>query len=189
MNRILNWVKEHVLASLLAAVIGPVLAALLIFLGVLVWRVLTGGFVVEMFGGVTRAQVDVVAQSGTFQIDHQYDIGQLPYYQGEHPCGPPVNGRMFVGGNGTRTAECTVTFDKPFPSTPEVMASLSGFDLGLRSNPHKYSKDDIDSSARIDVDVVGVSRRDFSLLVKTWFRTDLHFVQISWIAVLAEPAE
>ena len=68
---------------------------------------LTSGFVIEALGGVRRSQVDALAQSDTFQIDHQYDTGELPY-EGDHPCGPPRRGRLFVGGTGTGHANSKV---------------------------------------------------------------------------------
>ena len=46
----------------------------------------------------------------------------------------------------------------------------------------------MDSSARIEVSVLGTSRTEFLLEIKTWARTDLHMARISWLAVLPGPS-
>lgn len=64
-----------------------------------------------------------------------------------------------------------VLFERPFQSTPVVNLALSGLDI---SNG---------DSARLRVRVEEITTRGFLVIAETWFNTEVHGFDVSWIAV------
>lgn len=80
------------------------------------------------------------------------------------------NGYMWTG-NGPREIDAVVEFQAGFRRDPVVQASIAAFDVGNAAN------------ARVDVNVVSVTRENFIVRVTTWADTKLATIHVGWTAI------
>lgn len=74
-------------------------------------------------------------------------------------------------GDGPRSAQRDVTFAEPYRAPPQVMVSLSMFDMDQASNQ------------RADISAEEISEIGFTLLFRTWGDTRVARVRADWMSI------
>ena len=74
-------------------------------------------------------------------------------------------------GDGAREFTTRIGFELAFGAAPVVQVALSGFDLDQRD------------SARLSVAPANIGPEGFDLVVRSWDRSRVYGVEVSWIAI------
>ncbi len=90
---------------------------------------------------------------------------------GSFTAGPETEGWNLGDGNGQRSVQIMVLFDKPFESAPIVTLGITGFDI---SN---------EKGVRLSVKVEKVTIAGFVIRVTTWADSKIFSVNGDWFAI------
>ena len=90
---------------------------------------------------------------------------------GQFTAGPETEGLTLSDGNGQRSVQIMVLFDKPFESAPTVTLGITGFDI---SN---------EKGVRLSVKVEKVTIEGFVIRVTTWADSKIFSVNGDWFAI------
>ncbi len=90
---------------------------------------------------------------------------------GSFTAGPETEGWTLSDGNGQRSVQIMVLFDKPFESAPTVTLGITGFDI---SN---------EKGVRLSVKVEKVTIAGFVIRVTTWADSKIFSVNGDWFAI------
>ncbi len=92
--------------------------------------------------------------------------------QGEFTADVNSDGWTLAKGTGARTATIFVTFDDPYDSPPNVMLSLTGYEL----------KPGADGAVRVSLKPDKITKGGFIIKVHTWGDSQVTAVSGTWMA-------
>jgi hypothetical protein len=87
------------------------------------------------------------------------------------PMNASAPGWTLSEGDGPRSFATQVTFERSFSAPPIVQVSLTGVDSSK------------DHNLRVRLSAVDVTALGFTLVVETWFQSQVWAVDASWLAI------
>ena len=135
-------------------VLASTITAVVLLLGGAFGNWATGGGLLSLLGGVTRAELQGCPEIQTGNLDVVGNVGAL-----------------MDEGDEWRTYQGTVTFDTAFSRRPIVTLAVNRLDVA-------------ESQTRIILEVVRISTTGFDYRAGTWDKSRVLRVGASWTAVL-----
>jgi hypothetical protein len=83
----------------------------------------------------------------------------------------PGWGLLEPNGDGVRSFNGRITFDREFSSPPVVQIGITGFDIDNGDN------------ARLNVGIIAVDGKGFDVELRTWWNSRLWSVDLNWLAI------
>lgn len=93
------------------------------------------------------------------------------FQKGEFNVNSQTEGWTLRDGNGSRTYQLIIVFDKPFESAPTVIVNLTGLDAMT------------DKGLRISLKIEKVTTTMFVLKISTWQDSQINGVEGTWLAL------
>ena len=84
--------------------------------------------------------------------------------------GVQASGLDYHAGRGERISRYTISFSQSFTAPPSVAVSLRGLDTRRQAN------------TRIEAQAEAVTKIGFTLLVRTWFDSEIYGAWVTWLA-------